>query len=129
MRCIADSFDSTFEPLTPVSATVLALCEPSNPSHICTSNSTKFIEIIRRSHSNVQDSQRIMKDDTASLNYFLREVQHVLYAISSRLDLQSFGFSKLDEELNDLPAPSNEYHPIDLETLRSTVVFAVRHFN
>lgn len=127
-RCIFDAFASTFEPLTKVFATILAFCEPSSPQTLWNENAAKFVDDIRRRHSNVPEAKKILQDDEHALNYALRELNSALIDISPRLNIESFGFAKLSDELRDLPAPKVD-DGNSAEGLRVTVEHAINEFN
>ena len=128
MRCLQDAFASTFEPLTTVFATIIALCEPSNPVSLWENNTPNILTDLRRRYAKFPEAVKILEADNDALKYAMKEVEDVLKDINSRLSLEEFGFTRQEENMPALPKIRVESTKSE-EEHREEVEIAVKNFN
>ena len=105
MRCLQDAFSSNFEPLTSIFATIIGLCEPSDPRGLWHKNLMNIIEDLRRRHIGVPEAVKLLQDDQDAAQYVLQEVQDVLKDMKGHLTLGYFNFHVPAGELQAFPQP------------------------
>ncbi len=87
MRCLQNAFSSIFEPLTTVSATIIAHCEPSYPVVLREKDILDVLTYLRRRYAAIWETVNILDLDSVAVQYAMQEVQDALKDINVRLSL------------------------------------------
>ena len=128
MRCLKDTFESTFEPLTTSFATIIALCEPSSPIGLWEKNLTNILIDMRRRYISTPEAVCYLEADDEVKEYAMEEVQSYLKAINERLSVEDFGLKRKAGNEPLLPK-TNEDHQKSVPETQNEIELAIKNFN